>query len=260
MGLKRVICSGCAGMLCLIPMAYVSFQFLGLTSAVTGGLIENFNELFNSLGTFIPQGGELIGIIGSVFFGLALIFLFPIHWCIMYRPDDVMLLIAVVVPWILCCSITAGLFAHSPVGGITTSIAIGIGYLVPAIAIYFAIPAVLGSVAGTNAGGALASGIIDGLVTGLTDLPYVFAVTAAILEGAGVGAVFGAFIGSLKYKPGEGESSLKSFGSEDMEEPSFGSDLGTTSKKSAEPADFCTNCGAKLSADDEFCTNCGAKV
>ena len=24
-------------------------------------------------------------------------------------------------------------------------------------------------------------------------------------------------------------------------------------------SDFCTNCGAKLTADDLFCTNCGAK-
>ncbi|MFO8020590.1 MAG: zinc ribbon domain-containing protein [Promethearchaeia archaeon] len=258
MGLKRVICSGCAGMLCLIPMAFVSFQFLGLTSAITGGLIENFEDLLTGFESMMPQGGQLIMTIGKAFFGLVMIFLFPIHWCIMYRPNDVSLLIAVVVPWILCCSITAGLFAHSPVGGMTTSIAIGIGYLVPAIAIYFVIPGLLGSALG--GGEAVVQGIIDGLLTGLTDLPYLFAVTTAILEGAGVGAVFGAFIGSLKYSPGEDKSSSKGFESKDMEEPSFSSDFDGTSSKKPEKVDVCTNCGAKLSPDDEFCTNCGAKI
>jgi hypothetical protein len=259
MGLKRVICSGCAGMLCLIPMAYISFRFLNLTSVITGGLIENFEDLMAGLGSLIGQGGGLITTIGSAFIGLALIFLFPIHWCIQYRPDDIMLLIAVVVPWILCCSITAGLFAHSPVGGLTTSFAIGIGYLVPAIAIYFAIPAIINSVAGGAVGGALFTGIIDGLISGLTDLPYLLAVTTAILEGAGVGAVFGAFIGSLKYSPGEEEGSSKSFDT-DMEEPSFGDFSSSTKSSSGKADEFCTNCGAKLTADDEFCTNCGAKV
>ncbi len=48
--------------------------------------------------------------------------------------------------------------------------------------------------------GSMIAGVIDGLTSGLTDLPYALAVGTSILEGSLVGAVFGGFIGSLKYK------------------------------------------------------------
>ncbi|MBD3215937.1 MAG: zinc-ribbon domain-containing protein [Candidatus Lokiarchaeota archaeon] len=243
MGLKRVICSGCLGMLCLIPMAWISFAALDLTGSVTGGLITGLNELLAS----IPAIGGVLSIIGGAFIGLFLIFLFPIHWALMYRPDDVMLLISLVLPWVLCCSITSAIFAHSPRGGLHTSLAIGIGYVIPMILIYFAIPALINSIAGGM--GSFGTGIIDGLSTGLTDLPYLAAVSTAILEGCLVGAFFGAFVGSLKYKPDEEVGkSVKSTGT-------------TKSEPKLDTADdFCTNCGAKLVSGDEFCTNCGQKV
>ncbi|MBA7643832.1 hypothetical protein ES703_51566 [subsurface metagenome] len=49
MGWGRVIGSGCLGMLCLIPMAWISFSLLDLTSSVTGGLINNLNDAIASL-------------------------------------------------------------------------------------------------------------------------------------------------------------------------------------------------------------------
>lgn len=240
-------------MLCLIPMAWISFSFLSLSSGVTGGLIEDLEIALADLGSFIPGIGTFLAIIGGAFIGLILIFIFPIHWCLFYRPDDVLLIIAVIVPWILCCSITSALFAHSPRGGIHTSLAIGIGYMIPALLIYFVIPAFLNSI--IPGGGALATGILDGLAEGLTDLPYALAVFTAILEGCLVGAVFGGFIGSLKYKPEGGVTKVKK------------KKVKTTSIDDGEPkldtdvdADFCTNCGAKLTPGDDFCTNCGQKL
>jgi len=244
MGWGRVILSGCVGMLCLIPMAWISFSFLDLTSSVTGGLITNLNDAIASIGGLLDIGavGDLLSFVASAFLGLILILLFPIHWCIFYRPDDVMLVVSVVLPWILCCTITSAIFAHSPRGGIHTSLAIGIGYLIPATLIYLLIPMIpmIGPIIG---------GVVDGAVTGLTDLPYLLAVFTAILEGCLVGAVFGGFIGSLKYK-GTAQPKVKKSKSkvEDVEEPSLDS------------SELCPNCKAKLIPGNEFCTNCGSAI
>lgn len=239
-------------MLCLIPMAWISFSFLDLAGGITGGLIEDLELALADLGTFLPGIGGFLSVIGGAFIGLILIFIFPIHWCLFYRPDDVLLIIAVIIPWILCCSITSALFAHSPRGGIHTSLAIGIGYMIPALLIYLIIPAFLESI--IPGGGAIGTGILDGLATGLTDLPYALAVFTAILEGSLVGAVFGGFIGSLKYKPKGGTTKIKT------------KKVKTTSTVDDEPTlepsvatDFCTNCGAKITPGDDFCTNCGQK-
>ena len=117
-------------MLCLIPMAWISFRFLNLTGSVTGGLIENLDDALGAISGFLGAGGIFIEVLVGMVIGMVLIFLFPIHWCLFYRPDDVSLLLAVTIPWILCCVITSGIFAHSPRGGVYTSLAIGIGYAV----------------------------------------------------------------------------------------------------------------------------------
>ncbi len=242
MGWGRVIGSGCLGMLCLIPMAWISFSLLDLTSSVTGGLITNLNDAIASLGGLLgSELGPVAGILSFVagaFLGLILILLFPIHWCIFYRPDDVLLLISVVLSWILCCTISSAIFAHSPRGGIHTSLAIGIGYLIPAVVIYIVLSFI-----------PIIGGVVDGAVSGLTDLPYLLAVFTAILEGCLVGAVFGGFIGSLKYK-GTGQSKVKKSKSkaEEGEEPSLDS------------SELCPNCNAKLIPGNEFCTNCGSAI
>lgn len=260
MGFKRVLGSGCLGMLCLIPMAWVSFNFLGLSSAITGGLIENLEDALSTLGGLLGPVGDILMILAGGIIGLVLIFFFPIHWCLFYRPSDVGLLIAVVVPWILCCAITSGLFAHSPRGGLHTSLAIGIGYAIPLVAIYFVIPAILGAVV-PGIGGVI-TGIIDGLSSGLTDLPFVLAVLTAIFEGCLVGALFGAFIGSLKYKGEDAEGKPKKKKEKviyDKAEPTFDT-LTTQLSTGASKDKFCKNCGAKLFPGKEFCTNCGFKT
>ncbi|TFF89779.1 MAG: zinc ribbon domain-containing protein [Promethearchaeota archaeon] len=239
-------------MLCLIPMAWISFSFLNLAGGVTGGLIEGLELALADLGSIIPGIGGFLSIIGGAFIGLILIFIFPIHWCLFYRPDDVLLIIAVIVPWILCCTITSALFAHSPRGGIHTSLAIGIGYMIPAVLIYLVIPALLESF--LPGGGAIGTGVLDGLAEGLTDLPYLLAVLTAILEGSLVGAVFGGFIGSLKYKPGGKAGKVKT---KKVKAVSTSDDEPTLEQQAG--VDYCTNCGAKLTPGDDFCTNCGQK-
>ena len=244
MGFGRVLWTGIVGMIFLLLTSYISFMFLDLTSAVTGGLVQNLGDAINSLGALLPGIGGIIGILAPMFLGLILILIFPIHWCLVYRPDDVMLLIAVTLPWILACTMITAINAKTPGKGIRTSLAIGIGYLIIALLLYFLLPMI--PVIGPFIGG-----IIDGLTLGLTDLPYVAAVSTAILEGCLVGAVFGGFIGSLKYKPA-GSKGKKKKGKntkakvEDDDEPSLDSAL-------------CKNCGAKLVAENDFCTTCGMK-
>jgi hypothetical protein len=249
MGWKRVIGSGIVGMIFLIPLAWISFSLLDLTGSVTGGLITGLNDAIAMMGA---SGGFLgfLSILVSMIMGLALIFIFPIHWCLFYRPDDVLLIVSVILPWILCCMITSALFAHSPRGGIHTSLAIGIGYLILAFLFYFILPLILDAVLGA---GSLFTGIIDGLVEGLTDLPYLLAVFTAILEGCLVGAVFGGFIGSLKYKPEGGKAKKKKVKKKELE----GEEPG---EPTLDISAFCTNCGAKIPPGVDFCTNCGAKV
>jgi len=241
LGFGRVLWTGLVGMVFLALTSWISFQFLDLTSSVTGGLIENLNVALGAIGTLIPGiFGQIISILGGVLLGLVLILIFPIHWCLTYRPDDIMLLISVTLPWILACSMITAINAKSPGKGIRTSLAIGIGYLILALVGYF----LLGMIP-------IVGGIVDGLVLGLTDLPYVLAVSTAIIEGCLVGAVFGGFIGALKYKPtGEGskQKSKKTKSKvEEDEEPTLD-----------DP--HCTNCGAKLVPDNDFCTNCGMKL
>ncbi|MBY9016971.1 MAG: zinc ribbon domain-containing protein [Candidatus Lokiarchaeota archaeon] len=243
MGFGRVLWTGIVGMIFLLLTSWISFQFLDLTASVTGGLIENLNDALASLGSLLGGLGTVITIIAGPILGLVLILIFPIHWCLIYRPDDILLLISVTLPWILACSMICGINAKTPGKGIRTCLAIGIGYLIIALLLYFLLPLipVIGPIIG---------GIVNGLTLGLTDLPYVLAVSTAILEGCLVGAVFGGFIGSLKYKPTGAVGKLKNKKSkakvEDDKEPSLDGTL-------------CTNCGAKLVADNDFCTNCGMK-
>jgi len=246
MGFGRVLWTGIVGMIFLLLTSYISFMFLDLTSAVTGGLVQNLGDALNSLGSLLPGIGGIIGILAPMFLGLVLILIFPIHWCLVYRPDDVMLLIAVTLPWILACTMITLINAKTPGKGIRTSLAIGIGYLILALLLYFLLPLI-------PVIGPFIEGILDGLTLGLTDLPYIGAVSTAILEGCLVGAVFGAFIGALKYKPAG--SSGKKKKSKSKETKTKKEDDGEPSFDSA----HCTSCGAKLVAENDFCTNCGMK-
>jgi len=233
LGFGRVVWTGIVGMLFLLITSWISFQFLDLTSSITGDLIQNLNIALASLGPFFS-------FLAGAFMGLILILIFPIHWCLTYHPDDVMLLISVTLPWILSCSMICAINAKTPGKGIRTSLAIGIGYLIIALLIFFLLPLI-----------PFVGPIVNGLITGLTDLPYILAVSTAILEGCLVGAVFGGFIGALKYKPtgdsGKQKSKKSKAKVEDDKEPTLDDS-------------HCTNCGAKLVPGNDFCNNCGMKL
>lgn len=252
MGWKRVITSGIVGMVLFVPLAYISFRFLNLGESITSDLITDFPSALTAILGYFGLDINIIDAIAGMLIGLALTFTFPIHWCIMYRPEDIGLIIAVTFPWILCCVIASALFAHSPRGGIHTSLAIGIGYAIILSLAYLIIIAIV----------PLGSAILDGIYIGLTDLPYLAAVLTAILEGCLVGAVFGAFIGSLKYKPkGPKAKKVKRVKIKaEEEEPTelFPPTIEIESTSTPEQA-FCKNCSAKLTSEDLFCKNCGAK-
>ena len=247
MGFGRVVWTGIVGMIFLVLTSWISFSLLDLTGSITGGLITNLNSALGALGTLLPGIGTFLGFIAGAFLGLFMILLFPIHWCLFYRPDDVLLMISVILPWILTCSFIAAIGSHSPRGGLHSSLAVGIGFIIISLILYFIIPMI-------PTVGPIIGGVIDGLSSGLTDLPFIFATLTAILEGSLIGGVFGAFIGSLKYKGAKEvkkkTSKAKKGRSEkiDEEEPTLGG------------SEFCTNCGAKVLPGNDFCTNCGAKM
>ena len=234
MGFGRVVKSGIVGMFFLFLASWLMIlKPFDITSNITGGLIQNLEDAVGSL-------HPILSFIVGALLGLILVLIFPIHWCLIYHPDNVMLLISVTLPWILACSTICAIKAKTPGQGIRTSLAIGIGYLIIALVIFFILPFL-----------PLVGPIVNGLITGLTDLPYLLAVSTAILEGCLVGAVFGGFIGALKYKPAGGSEKQKSKKSkaklEDDAEPTL-EDL------------HCTNCGAKLVPGNDFCNNCGMKL
>jgi len=233
LGFGRVLWTGLVGMIFLFLASWLMIlKPFDITSNITGGLIQNLEDAVGSLAPFLSF------IVGALL-GLILVLIFPIHWCLTYHPDNVMLLISVTLPWILACSISA-IKAKTPGEGIRTSLAIGIGYLIIALVIFFILPFL-----------PLVGPIVNGLITGLTDLPYILAVSTAILEGCLVGAVFGGFIGALRYKPAGDSSKQKSKKSK----AKFEDDTEPTLEDS-----HCTNCGAKLVPGNDFCNNCGMKI
>lgn len=199
-------------MILLFIISGLTFYLFDTFALITGGLI---NSVWMIAGLFFG----IIGIIVfSLFMGVGIVCLFPIHWAIMTRPDNIPLLLALTLPWIISCSIASWWFAHSPRGGIHTSLAIGIGYFILMLIPYLILIVLLGQ---TGTGGGT---IIDNLTMGFTGMPWVLSALTATMEGAGVGAVFGALVGSLKYKP-EGKEKKKSKKSkkelESMVEPAF---------------------------------------
>jgi hypothetical protein len=182
----RFIWTGIVGMLLMIPTAYAIFYFFNLISLLTGGLIQNFSAALSN------TVGPIVAFFISAFLGIFLVCLIPIHWALIYHPNDIILMLALVLPWVICCSIMALLTARNLEEGVFTSIAIGLGFFIMMVIIY-----VGASVLARAIGGAA---LIDGISIGLTDLPFVLAALLATMEGAGCGAAFAALVGSIKYK------------------------------------------------------------
>ena len=241
-------------MLLMVPIAYISLISFDLIALITGGLIQNFQGLSGGLG----GGGRILIVIIGIFLGILIICLFPIHWLILSQPGNWLLLLALLAPWVITCFITSYMFSHSPRGGIHTSMAIGLGFFFLMLIPYLILSVLLAPIGG--------AAIIDNISIGLTGYPFVLSVFFATMEGAGVGAVFGALAGSLKYKAGgkskkekkKKKSKKKKKDYEYIPEPTF--DSSTTSSGPTSSSDVsCTNCGSKLLPGDDFCTKCGTK-
>ncbi|MFX1257189.1 MAG: zinc ribbon domain-containing protein [Promethearchaeota archaeon] len=243
--LFRYIWRGLIGMLLMLPMGWISFRFLNLTGGITKGLLQFSGS--------VEEGGEVFLFFFGAFLGVIIVCLFPIHWVLIFRSNDLLLLLAIVLPWILASVIVCGLSAKSPKDGFFISLFIGIGYFALMTIFYIIISLLLARFGGGR--------IIDAVTSGLTGMPFLLSAFLATMEGAGVAAVFGALIGSIKYKPGGSIKKEKKSKKEikAMVEPTF-TDTSESTIPSEITDDFCTNCGAKLLPGDEFCTNCGNKV
>jgi hypothetical protein len=252
-GFKRVLGSGIVGILIFIPMAYISFAALDLVGQVTDGLITNVAGLEALLPGNLKWVMVLVGGIAGVF----LVNLFPLHWALMNNPGDIMLMLALILPWILTGIIIAAIFAHSPTGGFTSCLAVGIGYFTFMAIIYGGASLLGGQIPIPIS----VTGLLDDITAGLTGLPFLAATASAAFEGAAVGGIFGAFIGSLKYEgEGGGSSSKKKKDKKDLKEPTWKPSSKSSPSKEVSKGRFCTNCGAKIVSGDEFCTNCGSKA
>ena len=254
MGFGRVVGSGCLGALCLIPMSWISSTVFDLGAAATGGALENIGVgLNNTLPLLVPGPlGQALPVVIGGLLGLFVILVFPMHWFLYYRPDQWTYALAVMIPWVLACFITSYLMSHSPRGGVNTSFAIGIFYMIT-----------FGGVITFLSSNDTIGPIIQGAFVGLTDLNPTIAVILACLEGAGIGAVFGALAGSIKYNPkaedvkekgGKAKKAEKKF--ESFGGPSLDENVATPTKAKG-GTKICPNCNAKVDASDVFCMNCG---
>lgn len=197
-------CSYCCAACSLFVMAGISFTFLDLGNAISGSLFVNLGAGLQGLFQLLTGNesmGTLVSILLGGFMGLISILIFPIHWLLFYRPDDIYMAVAMTVPWILAISISAAIFAKSSREGLFIAIYLAIGYIVFGTVVYLGSTILLQSATGTTIG----TGVIDGIFRGLTDLHPILAIILASLEGCLIGAAFGALIGSLKYDPSKSD-------------------------------------------------------
>lgn len=197
-------CSYCCAACSLFIMAGISFTFLDLGNAISGSLFVNLGAGLQGLFQIITGNesmGTLVSILLGGFMGLISILIFPIHWLLFYRPDDIYMAVAMTIPWILAISISAGIFAKSSREGLFIAVYLAVGYIVFGTVVYLGSTLLLQSATGTTIG----TGVIDGIFRGLTDLHPILAIFLASLEGCLIGAAFGAFIGSLKYDPSKSD-------------------------------------------------------
>ncbi|MBD3350094.1 MAG: zinc-ribbon domain-containing protein [Candidatus Lokiarchaeota archaeon] len=270
MGLWRVIWTGCLGMCCLIPMAWISFQVLDLGAAITNGLVVDIADALDTIfeaafSQFDVGGGEaLIPILIEGSIGVVMLLFFPLHWSLYFRPDEIGFAFAIMLPWMLTGIVTSALFCKSAKKGFDSGMAVGVGYGIAVAVIPYALGGIVSALLEVDITSVITN-LADGLFSGMTGLPYAAAVLTSCLEGGLIGGIFGAFIGSLKYDPDDEDSGKKA--KKPSQEPMAGSvDYGgaprtsSTQTISSGATEFCPNCGAKVMPGDPFCPNCGSKI
>ena len=261
MGCFKSCLVNCLTSCCLLIMAGVSFTFFDLGNAISGGLFVNLGSALDDVfQLYLGSTGIFASILIGGILGLFSILIFPIHWLLFYRPDDIGMAIALVLPWLISIGISGLIFAKSAKEGIFFGLYLAIGYIVIGISLYFGISYLLASAG-------LGSGIIDGLFLGLTNLHPVLAVLLSTLEGALVGGSLAALFGALKYKPTletytpkEKKPKKGKKEKESVEKTTTYSVDTTTGPKSTTGPKKCPNCGTLVDASLLFCTNCGNRV
>ncbi len=266
MGLWRVMWTGCLGMLCLIPMAWFSFNVLDLGAAITGDLFIGIGDAMDTAFTAAfaaagITGGFLTGFVPFIvqgLLGIIMLWYFPLHWALYYRPDDIGMALAIVLPWMLTGTITAALFCKKARKGLTTGLAVGLAYALFVGVFPLIISAIVNAVSPVPID---IMGVINSLFTGMTDLPYVWSVVLACVEGGIIAGTFGALIGSLKYKPeGQLEAQKVKKARKKKAEPKITAVAETTGSSTSTGGMFCPNCRSKVIPGDPFCPNCGTKL
>lgn len=265
MGLWRVMWTGCLGMLCLIPLAWFAFNVLDLGAAVTGDLFIDIGDAIDSVFASLPPSlpGFVTSFIPFVIqgvMGIIMLWFFPLHWALYYRPDDIGMALAIVLPWLLVGTITAALFCKKARQGFDTGLAIGLAYALGIGVFPLIIQAIVNAALPGGLGGVFdLMTVFNGLFSGMTDLPYWAAVLTACVEGGLIAGVFGALIGSLKYKPDGLESKKVKKARKKKSEPKITTTT-TTDGTSTSSGLRCPNCQSNVVPGDPFCPNCGTKL
>jgi hypothetical protein len=193
-------------------MSFISFNYLGLDSAITGGLLigmgPGLSDLFSSMGSLAGLGalGTILPILIQGILGLMAVMIFPLHWLLYFRPDEPIFAFALILPWVLTAFLTSLLFAKSMKEGFMMPIVLGITLIVIILAVFQGLLPALAS----NMGGTDVTGLLDAVFQGLAGLPEGLPLSdlsaqwimiLAILEGSLVGSAFGAFAGAIRYNP-----------------------------------------------------------
>jgi len=168
-----------------------------------------------------------------------------------------MFALAMMLPWVLCVGISALFFAKSAKDGLFIGIYLAIGFIFWGILIYIGLFLLLGEALGSAA-------IVDGLFAGLTDLHPVLAVILSSLEGGLIGGAFGAFVGSLKYKPTQEsytpsvpeDKGAKKEKKEKTKKGKNTSDMDSGPTLSPDQLKKCPFCGKMIKKDLKYCINC----
>jgi hypothetical protein len=196
-------------------MSYIAFNYLGLDSAITGGLFTNVGPAISDLITGLNLGAySTVADIAAVgFLGFISIMIFPLHWLLTFRPDNSMFAIALLFPWVMTAFITSLLFAKSMKEGFLTPIILGITIIVILIVVFSVIIPYVNNLPQIKSAGIDITGIINGVFSGLAglppntplaNLPAEWIMVLAVGEGSLVGSVFGALAGAIRYNPKSG--------------------------------------------------------
>ena len=279
MGFCKSCCVNCLAMCCLIPMSWISFSFFDLGGAISGSLFTNVGEALNSAFALLASSaglgsaGGLISVLVGGLIGLVMVLIFPIHWLLIYRPDEPMFALAMMIPWVLTVFLSALFWSKSMKDGFMMGIKLAVSWIVIGIVLFMGIT----SLAASSGMGGIVGTALNGIFEGLTDLSPILAIISASLEGGLIGGVFGGLAGAIKYKPGEeyqpnsnkkakpaSEDSGVAFGSSyTPSQPAYQQQ--TTKPKNAfqtkttRPTN-CPRCGKPVGIGEDFCTECGSPL